>query len=209
MITNLYIDGFNLYYRALKDTPYRWLDLRRLAETLFPQDSINRVSYFTARLDARPGNPSQGQRQQAYLRALATLTGFDAYYGVFRSGVKRRPLAEPVTGLPPYVLVRDSEEKGSDVNLATRLLVDGFNGEYEQAVVVSNDADFAGAMRYVRDDLGLRVTLVNPDPRNSSPRELAEAATYVKRLWKSHLRRSLFPDTLTDGIGTITKPAGW
>ncbi len=209
MITNLYIDGFNLYYRALKDTPYRWLDLRRLAETLFPQDSINRVSYFTARLDVRPSNPGQAQRQLIYLRALATLPGFDAYYGVFRSGVKRRPLAEPVTGLPSYVLVRDSEEKGSDVNLATRLLVDGFNGEYEQAVVVSNDADFAGAMRYVRDDLGLRVTLVNPDPRNSSPRELADAATYVKRLWKSHLRRSLFPDTLTDGIGTITKPAGW
>ena len=209
MITNLYIDGFNLYYRALKDTPFRWLDLRRLAETLFPQDSINRVSYFTARLDVRPGNPGQAQRQLIYLRALATLPGFDSYFGVFRSGVKRRPLAEPAPGLPTHVLVRDSEEKGSDVNLATRLLVDGFNGEYEQAVVVSNDADFAGAMRYVRDDLGLRVTLVNPDSKNSSPRELADAATYVKRLWKSHLRRSLFPHTLTDGIGTITKPAGW
>ena len=209
MITNLYIDGFNLYYRALKDTPFRWLDLRRLAETLFPQDSINRVSYFTARLDVRPGNPGQAQRQLIYLRALATLPGFDSYFGVFRSGVKRRPLAESVPGLPTHVLVRDSEEKGSDVNLATRLLVDGFNREYEQAVVVSNDADFAGAMRYVRDDLGLRVTLVNPDARNVSPRELADAATYVRRLWKSHLRRSLFPDTLTDGIGTITKPAGW
>ena len=209
MITNLYIDGFNLYYRALKDTPFRWLDLRRLAETLFPQDSINRVSYFTARLDVRPGNPGQAQRQLIYLRALATLPGFDSYFGVFRSGVKRRPLAESVPGLPTHVLVRDSEEKGSDVNLATRLLVDGFNGEYEQAVVVSNDADFAGAMRYVRDDLGLRVTLVNPDPKNTSPRELADAATYVKRLWKSHLRRSQLPDTLTDGIGTITKPAGW
>ena len=112
MITNVYIDGFNLYYRALKDTPFRWLDLRRLAEALFPQDSINRVSYFNARLDARPGNPSQRQRQQVYLRALATLPGFDAYYGVFRSGIKRRPLVEPVPGLPSYALVRDSEEKG-------------------------------------------------------------------------------------------------
>ena len=112
-------------------------------------------------------------------------------------------------GLPTHVLVRDSEEKGSDVNLATRLLVDGFKGEYEQAVVVSNDADFASAMRYVRDDLGLRVTLVNPDPRNASPRALAEAATYVKRLWKSHLRRSQLPDVLTDEVGDITKPVGW
>ena len=209
MITNLYIDGFNLYYRALRDTPFRWLDLRKLAETLFPQDTIHRVCYFTARLDSRPGNPAQPQRQQAYLRALATLSGFDAYYGVFRSGTKRRPLAEPSPGLPTHVLVRDSKEKGSDVNLATRLLVDGFNGEYEQAVVVSNDSDFAGAMRYVRDCLGLRITLVNPDARNASPRDLSSAATYVKRLWKSHLRQSQFPDTLTDEIGAITKPAGW
>ena len=159
MITNVYIDGFNLYYRALKDTQFRWLDLRKLAETIFPQDDVHRVCYFTARLDTRPGNPNQPRRQLIYLRALATLPGFDAYYGVFRSGVKRRPMVEPVRGLPEYVLVRDSEEKGSDVNLATRLLVDGFNGEYQQAVVVSNDADFAGAMRYVRDDLGLRVAL--------------------------------------------------
>ena len=102
--------------------------------------------------------------------------------------------------------MRDSEEKGSDVNLATRRLVDRFNGEYEQAVVVSNDADFSGAMRYVWDELGLHVTLVNPDPRNASPRELAGAATYVKRLWKSHLRRSLLPDTLRDDVGAITPP---
>lgn len=209
MITNLYIDGFNLYYRALRDTPFRWLDLRRLAETLFPQDTIHKVCYFTARLDARPNSPGQAQRQLIYLRALETLSGFDIYYGAFRSGVKRRPLAEPLPGLPTHVLVRDSEEKGSDVNLATRLLVDGFNGEYEQAVVVSNDADFASAMRYVRDELHLRVVLVNPDSKTTSPRELADAATYVNRLWKSHLRRSQLPGTLTDEVGVITKPSGW
>ena len=209
MITNLYIDGFNLYYRALKDTPFRWLDLRKLAETLFPQDTINKVCYFTARLDSRPGNPAQPQRQQAYLRALTTLPDFEIYYGVFRSGVKRRPMAEPVQGLPAHVFVRESEEKGSDVNLATRLLIDGFKGEYEQAVVVSNDADFAGAMRCVRDDLDLRITLVNPDAKNTSPNDLAKAATYVKRLWKSHLRQSQLADTLTDQIGVVTKPAGW
>ena len=95
LLTNVYIDGFNLYYRALKDTPFRWLDLRKLAETPFPQDTINRISYFTARLDARPGNPSQRQRQQAYLRALATLPGYEAHFGAFRTGVRRRQLANP------------------------------------------------------------------------------------------------------------------
>ena len=209
LITNVYIDGFNLYYRALKDTPFRWLDLRKLSEAIFPRDTIHRVCYFTARLDVRPGNPGQPRRQLVYLRALATLPGFEIHYGTFRSGVRRRPLAEPAPGLPTYVLVRDSEEKGSDVNLATRLLVDGFSGEYEQAVIVSNDADFATAMRYVRDDLSLRVTLVNPDAGNPSPRDLSNSATYVRRLWRSHLRRSQFPDTLTDGVGAITKPTGW
>jgi uncharacterized LabA/DUF88 family protein len=209
LITNLYIDGFNLYYRALKDRPFRWLDLRKLGETLFPRDAIRKICYFTARLDARPDNPAKPQRQLVYLRALATLPSLELHYGTFRSGIQRRPLAEPVAGLPEYVQVRYSEEKGSDVNLATHLLVDGFNREYEQAVVVSNDADFAGAMRYVRDSLGLRVTLVNPDSRNTSPKALTDASTYVKRLWNSHLRRSQLPDTLTDEIGTIVKPASW
>ena len=111
--------------------------------------------------------------------------------------------------MPNQVRVLHTEEKGTDVNLATRLLVDGFNGEFEQAVVVSNDADFSGAMRYVRDRLGLKVTLVNPDRRKSSPKVLSNAATYIKRLWKSHLRRSQFPDALSDEVGLIRKPAGW
>jgi hypothetical protein len=25
--TNVYVDGFNLYYGCLKGTPYKWLDL--------------------------------------------------------------------------------------------------------------------------------------------------------------------------------------
>ena len=187
MRTNLYIDGFNLYYRALKDTPFRWLDLWTLASVLFPGDDINMVCYFTARLGARPSNPNQPRRQLVYLRALATLPGVEIHYGVFRSG----------------------KEKGSDVNLATRLLVDGFNGDYEQAAVISNDADFAGAMRYVRDGMGLRVTLVNPDSQRPTQRDLVNASTYVKRLRKSHLRQSLLPGTLTDHVGVITKPPGW
>ena len=209
MITNVYIDGFNLYYRALKGTPFRWLDLQKLSKSFFPHDAIHRVCYFTALLNARPEDPSQPRRQLVYLRALSTLPDFEVFFGTFRSGVKRRPLAEPISGLPNSVLVRDSEEKGSDVNLATRLLVDGFNGAYEQAVVVSNDADFTGAMQYVRNELGLKVTLVNPDRRRSSPKNLSNAATYIKRLWKSHLRRSQFPDMLEGEVGMIRKPLGW
>ncbi len=182
MITNVYVDGFNLYYRAVRGTQFKWLDLRKLAETLFPEDTIQRICYFTALLQARCNDPLQPRRQLVYLRALATLSGFEAYYGSFRPRTKLRPLADPIPGLPAYVRIKDWKEKGSDVNLATRLLGDGFDRRYEQAVVVSNDSDLASPIRYVRDTLGLRVAVVNPDPKRSTQRDLVAAATYVKRL---------------------------
>ena len=209
MITKFYIDGFNLYYRALKDTPFRWLDLIKLAETLFPDDDIQGVCYFTALLNLRPDNPDQPARQLTYLRALETLAGIEIHYGTFRPRIKTRRLAEPIPGLPEYVRIVDSEEKGTDVNLATRLLVDGFRGSYEQAVVVSNDSDLASPMRYVRDELGRKVTVVNPDNNNYTHRDLVDAATYVRRLRRSHLRRSQFPPEVRDAQGMITKPLGW
>ena len=209
METNLYIDGFNLYFRALKDTPYKWLDLRKLAETLFPTDTIKQLCYFTAKIDPRPNDPSQPQRQQAYLWALRTLPGIQAHYGTFRTWTKPRPLARPIKGMPPYVDVLNTEEKGSDVNLVTRLLVDGFKGEYEQAVVISNDSDLASAIRCVRDDLSLQICVVNPDRKTSIQQSLKEAATFVKTIRAHHLKKCQFPETLMDERGVIRKPSKW
>ena len=189
--------------------PFRWLDLRRLAEALFPDDEIRLICYCTALLNQRQDNPDQPARQLTYLRALGTLPGLEIHYGTFRPRTKVRRLAEPIPGLPEFVRIIDSEEKGTDVNLATRLLVDGFNGAYEQAVIVSNDSDLASPMRYVRDELGLRVTVVNPDNNNHTHRDLVDAATYVRRLRRSHLRRSQFPPVVADAPGRITKPAIW
>ena len=142
--------------------------------------------------------------------ALATLPGLEIHFGEFRERIKYRPLARPRRpGDPPYVRIRDTEEKGSDVNLATRLLVDGFTGDYQQAVVVSNDSDLAAPIRYVSRDLGLRVVVVNPDSQISTHNDLVDSATYVRRLWKSHLRKNQLPPTLTDVHGVITKPSAW
>jgi hypothetical protein len=57
-IVNVYIDGFNLYYGALKRTPYKWLDLGVLAQTLLPADTVQEIHYFTARVSSRPYNPT-------------------------------------------------------------------------------------------------------------------------------------------------------
>ncbi len=77
MITNLYIDGFSLYYQAVAETPYKWLNLRLLGENLFPDDDVQDIHYFTARLIDRDGQEAKRQRRQlVYIRALETINGF-------------------------------------------------------------------------------------------------------------------------------------
>ena len=108
-------------------------------------------------------------------------------------------------------MVHDTEEKGTDVNLATYLLVDGWENDYEQALVISNDADLALPVSIVRDKLHHPVGVVNPniDPKEAMPKELRDAATFNRRIHKSVLVRCQFPPTLQDAIGTITKPSAW
>ena len=83
MATNVYIDGFNLYYGALKRTHFRWLDLEALCQNLLPNDSIHRIRYFTAKVTARPDDVQAPQRQQTYLRALETLPLVSIHFGHF------------------------------------------------------------------------------------------------------------------------------
>lgn len=105
----------------------------------------------------------------------------------------------------------ETREKGSDVNLATFLLMDGYNNDYEQAVVISNDSDLALPLKMVRDELRFPIGVVNPSANNKVPttKELQDAATFMKRIWTKTLRDSQFPDTLIDKYGTVTKPAEW
>jgi hypothetical protein len=40
MRTAVYVDGFNLYFGVLKRTPYKWLDLQRLFESVLTRNRI-------------------------------------------------------------------------------------------------------------------------------------------------------------------------
>ncbi len=63
--TIVYVDGFNLYYGAVRGGPYKWLDLERYFKLLRKDDELRRICYFAALLDG-PRRSSQA----AYLRAL-------------------------------------------------------------------------------------------------------------------------------------------
>jgi hypothetical protein len=207
MRTNVYVDGFNLYYGCLRNTPYRWLNLAKLCKALLPKNDIHRIRYFTATVQPRPWDPQQQQRQEAYLRTLMTLPDLTIHRGHFLTSIVTMPLESPPPGGPRTARVIKTEEKGSDVNLATFLLCDAFQNDYEVAVVISNDSDLVFPIRVARSVLGRGVIVLNPHKRPSV--ELRNAATFVKPIREGALRASQFPPHLTDPSGTIVKPSSW
>lgn len=171
---NVYIDGFNFYYGAVKGTPHKWLDLRRLCELSCPNLAIHRIKYFTANVKPLPGDPDQPKRQKAYLNALQTIKNLTVIRGYFKVRDQRRPLAVTEPGHPARVWVTSSEEKGSDVNLATELLLDAFRRDFDVAVIISDDSDLIAPIHGARRVLKAPVGVINPyppiDPNTGQPR---------------------------------------
>ena len=94
MRTIVYVDGFNLYYGSLKNTPFKWLDLPLLFETILqPHHDIRLVKYFTATISGTPQDQSAPQRQATYLRALQQFRpSVEVHLGHFLSHPVQLPL---------------------------------------------------------------------------------------------------------------------
>jgi hypothetical protein len=100
-------------------------------------------------------------------------------------------------------------------------VLDGALGDYEMAVVVSNDSDLAYPIHVVRRVLKLRVAVLapifNPDPRNLPknvrPRtpsvELRTTANYFWLADPADMQACQLPLGLSDADGPIVKPPSW
>lgn len=218
MRTIVYVDGFNLYYGSLRPTiqrpgDYRWLDLGAFCSRLLPNDQILEIKYFTALVESAPWRlgKAKSAAQETYLRALRTVPNLTIHYGHFLSHpVTRRLVSPPRTG-SPYRDIWHTEEKGSDVNLASHMLVDGFRRNYELAVVISNDGDLKQPAHFVRNDLQIPVGVLNPHRNRSwalSPATLP-AGCFYKPIRQGAAKASLFPATLADSAGSFSSPPGW
>jgi uncharacterized LabA/DUF88 family protein len=216
MRTVVYIDGFNLYYRALKRKRYKWLNLLGLCEATLPKIcNIVAINYYTARVSGsrKPDSPKD---QNTYLRALATLDSLKVYFGSFQVTTSWMPLAEPFQFWPPSatphpvpasVCASKTEEKGSDVNLGAHLVRDAFAGRFEHAAIVTNDTDLKEPLRMVVQEANLPVTLLTPS--NNPSKSLRDLATDVRHL-SSYLGVSQFPDPVIAPDGRrIAKPTDW
>lgn len=230
---NLYYGGRNLCGAG---TPgWRWLDVRSLIRSRIPNAwtnaSIGRVVYCTARVSG-VDDPTSPQDQDRYLRALELSRSVDHIeYGNFVARVRYSPLAVPGRrGRPDIVrsawplMVKDAqredvpdarfvashlhrEEKGSDVNVATHLLTDLFDGVVDAIVVVSNDSDLKLPIAVARERVP--VGIITPGGRLAGDL-MFRPTDGVGSHWQAQLDAAAFTGhQLPAQIGPVAKPPGW
>lgn len=217
---------------------WRWIDLRQLAADLvnthadWGNAEVSRVVYCTARISGR-GNEDGARDQDVYLRALVRAGSVDELsLGSYVARTTTAPLAtadrkgRPVVSHPAWpvmiknglggddpdavfmVSVARREEKGSDVNVASHLLLDVLQDTVDAAVVISNDSDLEFPIRQAR--LRVPVGLVNPTKNypagrlNDSP-EFGAGNHWWHQLNADEVRAAQLPSV----IGTLTKPELW
>ena len=135
MRTAIYIDGFNFYYGAVKNTSYKWLNPKQLCvATLKPHHNIISVIYCTAKVRPKPTDPSARVQQATYLKAIKScIPELSIIYGHFlETKVFCRPV-DPKHG--KLIEVFRTEEKGSDVNLAVHLVNDAHKDVFDCAII--------------------------------------------------------------------------
>ena len=206
-----YIDGFNLYYGAVKQTPYKWLNIQELCVSLRSSDDVVAVRYFTSKVVGMKA----AERQAIFLRALRTLPLVSIHQGSFtRKNVGCEvPFCQHAGHKNYDVLV----EKKTDVNIAIHMLDDAHHDRCDVFVVISGDTDLVPAVSMIRSEyptkhvgvyVPIKAGMARADARRSNA--LREAAHRGGFLSPTLVAGSQFPNTVTDSLGrTTAKPFSW
>jgi hypothetical protein len=100
------------------------------------------------------------------------------------------------------------EEKGSDVNVASHLLVDVLTNRIDAAVVISNDSDLRFPVQFARARVPLG--LVNPTTNQLAGALRDQPGSGVGRHWWHRLTDvDIRSHQLPDHAGSWRRPAGW
>jgi uncharacterized LabA/DUF88 family protein len=208
-----YIDGFNLYYGLCASSyrKYLWLNLQGMALSLIRNDQeLVATKYFTARISGgRPSDkPSYAakrngkrKRQATFLDALGTVPNLQIFYGQY--------LDDPVQCRKCGASWMDAEEKMTDVNIATEMLVDAFASRYDVALLVSGDSDLVPPIKAIKSCFPhKRINIAFPPGRSSV--ELTQTAHGQCIIGKGTIKKNQFPNEVRTTSGfVLRKPTDW
>lgn len=195
-----YVDGFNLYF-GMKEAGFehcKWLDLHLLASNVLkPNQELVGVKYFTSRVG---NNPDKQKRQSIYIDALET-RNVKVIYGHYQSSsieCKRCGF-----NWPTY------NEKMTYVNIATQMLIDAYQDNFDMAMLISGDSDLVPPIKAIHSLFKQkRVFVAFPPKRQNSSVALNARGSII--IGRKKLIDSQFPDELRKKDGYILrKPKEW
>jgi len=211
--TIVYLDGYNLYHGLMDryDRKYLWLDLTRFALSLLsdPRQQLISTKYFTS--EAPGGSTSDSwQRQQTYWKALKSCPMLEVVKGSYREKAVRCKscrLAEAECKACGQKLVFRNEKR-TDVNIATHLVRDACEGNFEVAILVSGDTDLVPAVEVVKEKKCRIVVGFPPDRATNDMKDAAGGAAF--KITEGQLKRSQFPRRVEIAPGIwVERPTKW
>lgn len=196
----VYVDGFNLYFGMLEAgiNKGKWLNVKLLAENIIKQNQeLLGVHYFTSRVS---NDPDKQKRQTTYIEALESV-GVRIHYGRYQSGSVTCNRCQHIW--PTY------NEKMTDVNIATRMLIDAYQDRYDMAMLISGDSDLVPPIRAVHELFpAKRVMVAFPPKRHNQTIALCAKGSMI--IGRRKIIESQFPETVQNKAGfMLRKPVDW
>lgn len=152
----VYIDGLNLYRRLVdKVSGDGWVDYWLLATSVLPNFKIVKVRVFTSTLATEDPTLAEARWQ----RQVQLQPELSIHVGRIKKTTRLYPLtaSQVVTDEKNAVKVLKYEEKGSDVELGSRMVLDATRNLADVYLLMSSDTDFAPTLKILKIELGVQI----------------------------------------------------
>ncbi len=176
--TSVYVDGYNLYYGRLKNSSYKWLDLKALTDKVLSGIYLGEkgdvefelqpvaIKYFTAPIlvNFAKSNDSVPDQEQYHQALEAHLNGvIEIIKGEYVASPARAHLYQKGTPARACekVDIWKLVEKQSDVALALHAYSDAIRGEIDHAVIITNDTDIVPALKLIKAHTSVKIGIIS------------------------------------------------
>jgi uncharacterized LabA/DUF88 family protein len=161
------------------------------------KQEIIEIKYFTSRVS---NNPDKQKRQSDYLEALETVN-VKIYYGHYQ----RDKIECHVCGS----VWLSYNEKMTDVNIATQMLIDAYKDKYDAAILISGDSDLVPPIKAIHEIFNnKRIIVAFPPKRNNNSVSLVAKGSFT--IGRKKLAESQFEEEVEKRDGfKLKKPSTW
>jgi len=142
----VFVDGSNLYF-AIKEGLHKQdiIDVEKLAKKLTKERQLIRIYYY--HVPMLEGDPEATRRHQAFLNRL----GYVDYLQLRLGRLVPRPVKLRCPSCGKDIEYMTHIQKGVDTRIAIDMVGLALLDAYDVAILVSGDADLAGAVSFIKE----------------------------------------------------------